>query len=341
MASAKAIDAAAAAWFAKRDAGEWQDQDKAEFDAWLAGDVRHRIAFFRVESAWKQAERLKALGAGIESGTVPDIGEWRFSPMYDQQDATTKASRLRQDRALMRRVLAAAACLAFVVVGVSVWYAKFGAFTEYRTPVGGLELVPLTDGSTVTLNTNSEIRVSLTDSARTVKLPRGEAFFEVAKDSRRPFVVDAGRKRVIAVGTKFSVWNDGDMIRVAVAEGHVRVEENDGGATPPVQLKPGDIARVERDNVLVHHKPLEMLEAEELSWRDGYIVFHDKPLGEALSEFNRYSTQKAVVHDPELAAIKIGGSFRVTNVTAFLRLLEQGFPVRAVKQGDEIVLEHD
>ncbi|MEJ1961315.1 MAG: FecR domain-containing protein [Gammaproteobacteria bacterium] len=70
------------------------------------------------------------------------------------------------------------------------------------------------DGSAITLNTDSQLRVALTEAERRVDLKQGEAFFEVAKDSTRPFVVEAGRKRVVAVGTKFSVRRDGDFVEV-------------------------------------------------------------------------------------------------------------------------------
>lgn len=338
MGNAKEIEAAAAAWFVKRDKGDWQAQDQAELQAWLTSDVRHRIEFIRVEAAWRQADRLKALGAGIKAGTIPAPGAWNFSTIFAQRDSVPGHRSLQRHRSLLRKLVVAAGIL-ILVAGASVWFARFPRQTEYRTAVGGLERVPLEDGSTVTLNTNSEILVALTDNARMVKLPRGEAFFEVSKDPHRPFVVEAGERRVVAVGTKFSVWNEGEVLRIAVTEGHVRLEESGGRSGQISQLKPGDVARVEHDNVIIDHKSLDLLEAEELSWREGAIVFHDRPLGEAVREFNRYNSLQIVVNAPELANIEIGGTFRVTNIEAFIRLLEQGFSIKAVRKGDRIVLE--
>lgn len=338
----KAVEEAAAAWFAKRDKGGLGPEDQREFDAWLARDVAHRVAFIRIQAAWNQAQRLKALGAGIERGTVPEVGAWHFSRLFDHQETLERAAQPKPAARHVRRWFAAAASMAVIALVLAwSWRPEFETTTKYHTSVGGLETVPMSDGSTVTLNTDSEIGVALTDRVRTVKLPHGEAFFEVAKDSRRPFVVEAGKMRVTAVGTKFSVWNDADVIRVAVTEGHVLLETRNGHGAPPVHLLPGDIARVDRDATLIQQKPLSLLEAEYLSWREGYVVFHEKPLGEALEEFNRYSTEKAVVTDPELAAIKIGGSFRVSNIEAFMHLLAQGLPVRVVKKGGVITLEHE
>jgi len=77
---------------------------------------------------------------------------------------------------------------------------------------------------------------------------------------------------------------------------------------------------------------------EYLSWRSGYLVFHDVPLAEAVAEFNRYNVRKIEIDDSAVAAIKVSGKFRSTNFEAFVRLLEDGFPVRAQTTDDQIIL---
>jgi transmembrane sensor len=343
MASTKAIDAAAASWFAKRDGGEWTEADQAAFDAWLEASVAHRVAFIRIEAAWKHAERLKALGAGIQQGMVPEVGEWQFSPFFENKPPSqTKHTVWARDG--KRRVTAwmvAAAILGIVIVSASMIYLTSSRMSDYRTAVGDLKKVPLADGSTVTLNTDSDIGVVQSDRTRTVKLRHGEAFFEVAKDPGRPFVVDAGGKLIIAVGTKFSVRRDGDVVRVAVTEGRVRMEAKGADGAPVSYLKPGEIARADRDSTFVREKPLAQLEAEDLSWRTGYVVFTDLPLGEAVAEFNRYNAKKIEIADLDLATVKIGGSFRVDNVEAFLRLLREGLPVRVEEDDKTITLRRN
>src|SRR3981189_822736 len=98
-------------------------------------------------------------------------------------------------------------------VGVG-WTAWSQQGTSYRTAIGGIAAISMKDGSTVTLNTNSDIRVALSETERRVDLEKGEAFFEVAKDPNRPFVVRVGDQRVIAVGTKFSVRREPNHVRV-------------------------------------------------------------------------------------------------------------------------------
>jgi transmembrane sensor len=229
--------------------------------------------------------------------------------------------------------------IALAAIGVGLWYVATLRGSDYQTVVGSVQAVPLKDGSDITLNTNSEVRVAVTDTERRVDLTRGEAFFHIAKDPKRPFVVRAGSSRVIAVGTQFSVRRDGDEVSVVVVEGRVRVERADVSATlvPPTFLAAGGVARSDGAGVLVQAKSLP--EAEQmLSWRRGYLVFHETPLKVAIAEFNRYSTHQIMIDDPEVGELKIGGNFRTSNADAFIRLLESGLPIRAEPQDGRIIL---
>ena len=343
MESSKKTETAAAAWLAKRDGGAWSESDAAALEAWLAASTAHRVAFLRLQAAWQQASRLKALGAGVPSGVVPAQARWQASPFFEPglgtpgAEAPTANSQTVSTRHRRWAYSALAASLLLAALLGGAWY-LWPSSPFYRTPIGGLALLPLPDGSKVTLNTDTTIEVAVTPTERDIELKAGEAFFEVAKDVKRPFVVSAGDKRVIAVGTQFSVRREGNDIQVLVMEGRVRIERADEGREEPVtQLAAGSIARTNGEGVLVDEKPL--LEVEQaLSWRSGFVVFHETPLVDAVAEFNRYNRRKIVIRDPRVAAIRIGGNFRSTNVDAFVRLLETGFRVQAQHTGDEIVL---
>jgi transmembrane sensor len=240
---------------------------------------------------------------------------------------------------------------------------------RYSTPVGGLASVPLQDGSHITLNTATEVQVALSGKERDIELTHGEAFFEVAHDKTRPFVVNVGKRRVIAVGTQFSVFRNGDDIRVVVSEGTVRLEPRvqlqearkrtfySSGSAPELSgsgpstgmdassegsadvllLHAGSVAHAGSSGVLVQ-KETESTTQEQLSWRSGTLMFRDQTLGEAAAEFNRYNERQIVIRDPAIENLKIEGSFRATNVDAFVRLLESGFPVRATEENSQILL---
>jgi transmembrane sensor len=232
----------------------------------------------------------------------------------------------------------AAVCLiSAVVVG---WIAWSHQGTSYRTAIGGIAAISMNDGSTVTLNTNSDIRVALNETERRVDLERGEAFFEVAKDPNRPFVVRIGDQRVIAVGTKFSVRREPNDVRVIVTEGRVRVEHSEPHQPADAALiSAGGVAVAGAAGVLVQDKSLSDAE-ERLSWRQGIVVFRETLLSDAVAEFNRYNTRQIYIEDPALGSMRIGGHFRTRNAEGFVRLLAEAFPIRVEDNESRIVLRH-
>jgi transmembrane sensor len=343
MESAKETEQHAARWLAQRDSGHWTTADQTALEVWLNESAAHAVAYLRLEAAWARADRFKALGAGCSAGTVPTPEALNLSAFFTEGGTPAPVSRVDPPIPLPRRarvaVTALAASVLVALTLISLWYFR-PAGPDYITPVGGTASVPMIDGSTVTLNTDSAIRVSVTDKQRQVELDHGEAFFEVAKDPRRPFVVSAGDKHVIAVGTKFSVRRVGNDIRVSVTEGKVRVDRVGTAAEAPDSLSfvpAGGVANTKGSAILVEQEPVPAVE-ESLSWRTGYLVFHEESLNNAAAEFNRYNVRKIVIDDPRVATIRLSGRFRTTEYQAFVRLLEDGFPIRVRQNETEIVL---
>jgi transmembrane sensor len=342
MESSKVIKEQAARWLVKQDAGEWSAADNVALQQWLHESTAHVIAYIRLEEAWKRAGRLKSFGAGVAAGTVPSPRQWQLSSVFvaDELDPRTLVAR----RARRSWLLGIAAGIAGIVA-IGVTWIALTADPSYQTPVGGLASVPMPDGSKVTLNTNSAVRVAISDHERRVQLERGEAFFEVAKDPTRPFVVVAGQQRVIAVGTAFSVRRGTHGIQVAVTEGKVKIEEDGqaarrlvtAGGVDTDSLTAGSVARMDGNGVLIEQRGVQELE-QELSWRAGFLTFENTTLADAVSEFNRYSTRHIVISDPSIAAIRLTGRFESAKYEAFIRLLEDGFSIRTERDGDRIVL---
>lgn len=360
MASSSRIERSAAAWLARRDGEDWDTAAEAEFQAWLSEATAHRVAFLRLNSAWEQSGRLKALGAGLSSGIVPALGEW--SRPYDaaaSHDAavaatpangTLEAPDLRDlafaPRAQVRASRAPRYAGAGVVLLLALalgwgWQRQMSVeHASYLTAMGDLQTVPMSDGSRAVLSSDSRMQVALSRGERRIDLDRGEAFFEVSKDSKRPFVVTAGGRQVVAVGTRFSVRRDGADLRVVVTEGTVRLQAGTdaaAGQTPTTLLKAGSVALATGQGLLVRTGTVEEAE-RQLDWRAGYLTFRDTSLLDAAAEFNRYNQRKIVVADAAAGEMRVGGNFRWSNTDAFVRLLEQGFPVRAEQHADRIVL---
>lgn len=347
--SNRKIDDIASHWIARCDAYDWSETDAAELNRWLDESDRHQIAYLRLQRIWDESRRLRALGAGVPPGHVPEPGQWMLTPFFDRA-ARTETDGAREPRdafdaaipaqlqvsSVRRRAPWAIAAAVVLAATLYVFSGERLQRNSFSTPTGGVTLLPLDDGSKITLNTASKVRVDLTATERRVELEEGEVFFDVAKDPKRPFVVTAGDKRIVVLGTRFSVRRDAEDIRVAVTEGAVQVE-TPNTTRAPERLEAGAVAHTGRAGTLVQRKPLREVE-EELSWRGGMLVFRDKTLADAIAEFNRYTERKIVIEDPRIAGLRVAGSFQSSNADDFVRLLEQGYPLRVESKDDRIVL---
>jgi len=309
------IESAAAEWLARRDSSRWDDAQQRELDAWLAESTAHRVAWLRLQSAWQRAD---VLGGAFESATAAE-------PV----PATEPAPAARALRRFSRWRIAASIAL---VAGASMLFAlqqRDAGTQQYATAIGENRTVALNDGTRLTLNTNTRLRTA----ARQVWLDSGEAYFDVAHDTARPFVVEAGPTRVTVLGTRFSVRREQDRIRVLVAEGKVRVSQ--GGKD--VVLTPNAAATTSEGRIALQQQN-EARTDSQLSWREGRLVLDQMTLGQAAEEFNRYNKRKLVIADPTVAAMSIGGSFSPSNIEGFARLLQQGFGLQASSTTDQIII---
>ena len=232
----------------------------------------------------------------------------------------------------MRWAIAASVAMLAVLFTLTGW----GPGTRYSTEVGGREVIALSDGSRLELNTHTQLRAQVDPSLRHVWLDKGEAFFDVKPDPAHPFVIHAGEHRVVVLGTKFSVRPERERLEVAVLEGKVRVE--------PLVAKPGRPPVIVQGGGLLYSKPAGTLVAvnaqdkvrRSLSWRHGTLEFDQTTLADVAAQFNRYNDKQLVLMDPETAHMRVGGSFDATGVDAFARLLATGFNLRVETQGDQI-----
>ncbi len=319
--TAAQIEAQAADWLARRDAGGWGAPQQAALDAWLAQATAHRVAYLRLASVWQRADRLTLLRNPRQpSVAVPGWAQaWaRFST----------------------RRMAASLLLAAALGGVLAASGLLRPGTGYSTALGETKSVALADGSRVALNTDTRLRARMAERQRTVWLEQGEAYFEVAHDAQRPFVVEAGASRVTVLGTRFSVRRDGDRLKVVVAEGRVQVAALGSGAAagaprPAAVITRNDALVLAAGQLAVTHGSAEQV-ASQLGWRQGRLVLDDMTLAQAAAEFNRYNSVKLVVTDPTAAELRIGGSFNVDNVQGFARLLQQGFGLKVDIEKEEI-----
>ena len=319
----EAVEAAAAAWIARRDVQDrWTPEQERALRAWIAESTAHRVAWVRMNATWRRA---RAAGAGIaeaRNGAAPAEGVATHRPV-----------------ATRRRTVAGWAMAAGLALGIGVaWMAQVYSARgqQFATQVGVRESVTLADGSQVTLNTHTRGRASMKGAERRFWLEEGEAYFEVTHDPLRPFVVFAGKDRVTVLGTKFSVRHEGNRTEVNVVEGRVRVDRGGAGPDASVLLTRNESAVSSAGNVLVIERTERQVK-DQLGWREGRVVFNGTDLAEVAAEFNRYNERQIVI-EGDAAALRFGGNFDVHNVDGFARLVQENFGLAVRSEGSTIVI---
>ena len=206
-------------------------------------------------------------------------------------------------------------------------------------------IVDLTDGSQVTLNASSRVVVQFDEGVRKIILKRGEVLFDVAKDRSRPFVVIAGDRKVIAVGTSFEVLREepaGSTFAVTLVEGHVAIEPiSSPDALPNASgngvtlLKPGERLRfVGTTNESLDSPSIERITA----WRHGQLIFDNTSLDEAAAEFNRYGTRKLAIHGIAAQSLRVGGVFKISDPYSFAQSMAGTYHLQIIVQGKTITV---
>ncbi|MET0337466.1 MAG: FecR domain-containing protein [Caulobacter sp.] len=297
------IDRAAADWVVRRDRG-LSPAETAELEAWLAEDPRQRGAFVRAGAAWISLDRGRALDP---------------KPLM--------AAPLMARRGLL---FGGGVALAAGVAGLSISPLILGG-RRISTGVGEGRRVPLQDGSSLDLNTDSRVKVSFDRGVRQVSLSQGEVWFEVARDAGRPFRVNAGDVALTAGEADFSVRRDFDRVRVNVERGAVRLQRLGMDASEQV-VEAGAMAIADARGIAVSAVAPAVLQAN-LAWRTGAIVLDGVTLQEAAVEFNRYNARVIAVADAA-QGLRVVGVFRAREPEAFARAAAASLMV-AVRVDDD------
>ncbi|RHW19066.1 DUF4880 domain-containing protein [Sphingomonas gilva] len=307
----EAIRSTAAQWFALRRSGEMTPTEERGFRAWLDESPAH-------QEAWLRLERIWALTGAVAED--PQIVAVRAE---DAKDYSGGRGWWRITGIAAAMLLALASTWAVRDSGMvgDLGDVRVADAQIFRTGLGQRTTLTLDDGSVVTLDTDSEVRVLAMGSTRSLSLERGRAFFKVAKDPSRPFEVKAGDKTVRALGTAFGVRLDGEQVTVTLVEGRVRVEE------PRAFFKPGHSAEMTAGAELIastdDNWTVNRVDAvRETSWLDGRLTFMRDPLAEAVEEMNRYSERKLVFQAGRVPDERIVGVFRAGDVDSFAQAME-------------------
>ena len=206
---------------------------------------------------------------------------------------------------------------------------------QYASARGEVEEIRLPDGSSMTLDADSQAVGRFGGNIRTVELSRGRAYFAVMPDRQRPVIVDMADRRVVAIGTRFDVGLAAGTLTVTLMEGAVTVGPRDGSAKP-VALKPGQ--QFVETGGKARVRTMDVAEVEAPGWRSGLITFDDRPLAEAVDIMNRYSQDRVIVRNADVSAMRISGQFKAGDARRFARTVADVHDLRAVSRPDGIEL---
>jgi len=328
---------------------------REEFERWLSARPEHAAAFKRIDAAHQLARSLK-----------------HTAPMLELERETL--ARVAQRRSKTRRwqSVAAAACLVLAVgVGFAVtnngfrqdmaylwdraYYAALGD-PLYHTTVGKRLSVTLDDGSELILNTDSRVAVQYRDGERHIALRRGQALFEVAHDTSRPFTVTAGERLITAIGTAFDVKMAEERFEVVLIEGRVSIADDQTESDENASKD----AVTDDETGSTNHPKVHILAAGEefvatkaasapiirpanvaraTSWRDGHLIFRNDRLADAVAEVNRYSERQIILADTAITNLSVSGVINTGDTRVFVNTMIRYYPVKILSENKrQIVL---
>jgi transmembrane sensor len=314
------IVASAAKWAARVDRGTLSEQEQRDLDAWLEQDRRHLGAYARARAVTAHFDRARALGTSF------DHRQFREPP-------------LRRLRGGGRSWLAGALAAGVALIAVT-WFLRAPS-GEFATRQGEVRLVPLADGSAITLNTETRLHVDYSKVERTVDLREGEALFNVAHDRARPFVVHAGDTQIRAVGTSFTVRRlAGEKVKVLVREGVVEVTEDVPVKSTTIRVAALSQAVLQPQTVTaIAPVPAAQID-RELAWQQGMISLDGRTLREAAVEFARYNKIQIIIEDPSIADRTVTGLFSANNPVGFARAVATSMSLKVDVDSNGVRLSH-
>lgn len=235
---------------------------------------------------------------------------------------------------MSRRSLGLSLLAASTVGAVGLGRAFLTDGERHETRRGQQSVARLVDGSSISLNTDTRLDVSVDSSKRHVRFMEGEALFTIARDEARPFIVNLGNARVEVLGTAFNIRKKTDVVELTVTHGLVSVIGASGqgtrvGAGKTTLIRPDVIATTDLDEALLRQR---------VAWQDGYIELNAETLDQAVAEFNRYRDQPILIGDPRIASLAIAGRFGVHDSDAFVTALHASFAITAERTTDGVVI---
>lgn len=319
----------AAIWLVILDRGDLCESDKKRLKHWLAAEALHRETLWELALVWGEMDAMVVLA--------------EIFPLAKKTEKKKPLPWWKQQPLGVGLAFAASICIVIALV--------FAVFPNSSRDVAPVELVygtergtqsqvTLSDSSKVVMNTDTEIRVRFTESERAIYLLQGEAYFNVAKNPQRPFIVYAGNGQVRAVGTAFSVYlneRKSNKVDVVVSEGIIEVKAGKKVQTTDSMelVKDQKGIAVKAGGVVSYNEAIESVDyvseqdiQKKLGWKTGKWVFKGDSLADVVAEISRYTDKTLEIVDPEIAGLRVGGYFNVGDIDPLLTALQASLGIK-------------
>ncbi|TRX02904.1 FecR family protein [Candidatus Methylobacter oryzae] len=282
-------------WLIRLSAQSCTEFDRKAFAVWVQQSAAHQAAYAEI------ARRMNWLEQAAKTDTISRSEALR----YRSNKRKTVAHRWTR---------LATAALVLLTLGTATFSSDgwYGSSASYAVARGGHEIINLPDGSTLEMNTDSEVKVRINRRQRSVDVVKGEVFFSVAHNAEQPFIVTAGAGRSIDIGTEFDVYRQAQQVVVAVQEGSVRVE-----AKQSRELIASQTVAYDQNGEFITLPPKFSI-ANTTAWRRGKLIFDNRRLDDVLAEIGRYHNVQLKLADPKLAGNKVSGTFAVKRLESNL-----------------------
>jgi transmembrane sensor len=305
-------EAAAQAWLA-RNSPAWTSADEDALQTWLGADARHRQAFDAIENS------------------MDFIQLHAQSPEWDSLRARARKPRPAAIGAFNRRALVGGGLAAAASIAAFVALSPGSTQQTFTAKPGERREVVLSDGSRLALDSGASVQAKLGPKTRALRLVRGQARFDVAHDSGRPFTVEVGDRLVVATGTAFNIDNAPGRVAVTLLQGAVEVRPT-AGRGPIAHLRPGQQFVVDGAHGV---RVVQLTNAEDVTaWRTGKLVFDGTPLAEAVGLVNRYANGRPLTVTPAAADLQVTGAFNAGDSEAFAEAVTSYLPLIAAPTPD-------
>jgi transmembrane sensor len=317
---------AAIDWLVRLQGETVTERDWLEFDAWLTASPAHAQAY----DAVLDFDRRLDFDAGVGETTPVDASA---------ASSAGRVVRLRSARRVW--IWSAGAAIAAAFIAGAVLLPSSGLMsaheTTYETGVGERRTIALEDGSRIEMNAASRLTVRFERHARRVQMGDAQAFFDVAKDSSRPFLISAGDTQVRVVGTQFDVRRRDGQVAVNVQRGLVEVRPDLSPRAVSFRLRPGQ-GLSHREGQAADAK-LQVVAVEEVAgWRQGRLIYRDQPLSRIVGDMNRLFPRPVRLGDAQTANMRLSGVLIVDEQDAMVDRLSHLLPVRTTTTKDAIVI---